>query len=66
MQAGLTSELGGLNLVLGNFDSDGHQDILVLLGGWWGVYGDYPLSPPRNRGEGTFDDVTQRTGALPM
>jgi hypothetical protein len=63
-KAGLTSELGGLNLVLGDFDNDGHPDILVLRGGWWGIYGNYPLSLLRNRGDGTFEDVTERAGLL--
>jgi len=63
-KAGLTSELGGLNLVLGDFDNDGHPDILVLRGGWWGVYGNYPLSLLRNRGDGAFEDVTERAGLL--
>jgi hypothetical protein len=63
-RAGLRGELGGLNLVLGDFDNDGHPDILVLRGGWWGVYGNYPLSLLRNRGDGTFEDVTERAGLL--
>jgi hypothetical protein len=64
IKAGLTSELGGLNLVLNDFDNDGHPDILVLRGGWWGIYGNYPLSLLRNRGDGTFEDVTERAGLL--
>ena len=63
-KAGLSSELGGLNIVLTDFDNDGHPDILVLRGGWWGVYGNYPLSLLRNRGDGTFEDVTERAGLL--
>jgi hypothetical protein len=63
-RAGLTAELGGLNLVLCDFDNDGHPDILVLRGGWWGRYGNYPLSLLRNRGDGTFEDVTERAGLL--
>jgi FG-GAP-like repeat/ASPIC and UnbV len=63
-RAGLTSELGGLNLVLGDFDNDGHPDILVLRGGWWGKYGNYPLSLLRNCGDGTFEDVTEKAGLL--
>ncbi len=64
VQSGLTSELGGLNLVLGDFDNDGHPDVLVLRGGWWGKYGNYPLSLLRNRGDGTFEDVTEKAGLL--
>ena len=62
--AGLTAELGGLNLVLGDFDNDGRPDILVLRGGWWGTNGNYPLSLLHNRGDGTFEDVTERAGLL--
>ncbi len=61
-RAGLTGELGGLNLVLTDYDNDGHPDILVLRGGWWGKYGAYPLSLLHNRGDGTFEDVTERAG----
>ncbi len=63
-QAGLHGELGGLNLVLTDFDNDGHPDLLVLRGGWWGKYGNYPLSLLRNRGNGTFEDVTLHAGLM--
>ncbi len=63
-RAGLSPELGGLNLVLTDFDNDGHPDILVLRGGWWGTFGNYPLSLLHNRGDGTFEDVTERAGLL--
>ncbi len=63
-RAGLTHELGGLNLVLTDYDNDGHPDILVLRGGWWGKYGNYPVSLLHNRGDGTFEDVTERAGLL--
>jgi hypothetical protein len=63
-QAGLTGETGGLNLVCADFDNDGHPDVMVLRGGWWGAYGDYPLSLLRNNGNGTFDDVTEQAGLL--
>ncbi len=63
-QTGLTPELGGLNLVVADFDNDGHPDILVLRGGWWGQFGNYPVSLLHNRGDGTFEDVTERSGLL--
>ena len=63
-EAGLGDEIGGLNLVLTDYNNDGHPDVLVLRGAWWGPYGMYPLSLLRNNGDGTFDDVTEEAGLL--
>ena len=63
-RSGLASELGGLNLVLTDYDNDGRPDILVLRGGWWGKYGNYPVSLLHNLGDGRFEDVTERAGLL--
>jgi len=63
-RAGLIGETGGLNLVLTDYNNDGHPDILVLRGGWWGKQGCYPMSLLRNNGDGTFDDVTEQAGLL--
>ena len=63
-QAGLTGELGGLNIVETDYNNDGHPDVLVLRGGWWGKFGEYPMSLLRNNGNGTFDDVTEEAGVL--
>jgi hypothetical protein len=57
--AGLTGETGGLNIVVTDYNNDGHPDVLVLRGGWWGQNGKYPMSLLRNNGNGTFDDVTE-------
>ena len=65
-EAGLTGETGGLNLVATDFDNDGHIDLLVLRGGWWGRFGEYPMSLLRNRGDGTFEDVTIKAGLLSL
>jgi hypothetical protein len=62
--AGLGDEIGGLNIVLTDYNNDGHPDILVLRGGWWGKFGEYPMSLLRNNGDGTFDDVTEEAGLL--
>lgn len=62
--SGLMGETGGLNLVLTDYNNDGHPDVLVLRGGWWGQQGNYPLSLLRNNGNGTFDDVTEQSGLL--
>lgn len=63
-RSGLSHELGGLNVVTVDYDGDGHPDLLLLRGGWWGRYGNYPVSLLHNRGDGTFEDVTERTGLL--
>ena len=63
-EAGLGDEIGGLNLVLTDYNNDGHPDVVVLRGAWWGKYGEYPLSLLRNNGDGTFDDVTEEAGLL--
>ena len=57
-RSGLIGETGGLNLVLTDYNNDGHPDVLVLRGGWWGKQGCYPMSLLRNNGNGTFTDVT--------
>jgi hypothetical protein len=64
--AGLTGETGGLNLVTTDYNNDGWPDVLVLRGGWWGKFGEYPMSLLRNNGNGTFDDVTGQAGLLTM
>lgn len=63
-EAALGDEIGGLNLVLTDYNNDGRPDVLVLRGAWWGKFGDYPLSLLRNNGDGTFDDVTEEAGLL--
>jgi hypothetical protein len=63
-RAGLTGEVGGLNLVQADYDNDGFVDALVLRGGWLGSQGRFPLSLLRNRGDGTFTDVTREAGLL--
>ncbi|MGA8043914.1 MAG: FG-GAP-like repeat-containing protein [Terracidiphilus sp.] len=63
-EAGLADEVGGLNLVLTDYNNDGHPDVLVLRGGWWDQFGKYPMSLLRNNGDGTFDDVTEEAGLM--
>jgi hypothetical protein len=62
--SGLMGETGGLNLVVTDFNNDGHKDVLVLRGAWWGKDGCYPMSLLKNNGNGTFDDVTEAAGLL--
>lgn len=58
-QAGLSNQLGGLNLVEGDYNNDGCIDVLVLRGGW-----QFPMrkSLLRNNCNGTFTDVTDASG----
>jgi hypothetical protein len=63
-EAGLIGETGGLNLVHADYDNDGDADILVLRGGWRFDQGRLPNSLLANRGDGTFEDVTEQAGLL--
>jgi tetratricopeptide (TPR) repeat protein len=59
VQAGLSNQLGGLNMVAADYNNDGCMDLLVLRGGW-----ESPMrrSLLRNNCDGTFTDVTQESG----
>lgn len=63
-RAGLVGLTGGLNMIQADFDNDGHLDFLVLRGGWMRSEGKFPKSLIRNRGDGTFEDVTIKAGVL--
>ena len=58
-QAGLSQQLGGLNLIQTDYNNDGCLDILVLRGAW-----EFPQrkSLLRNNCDGTFTDVTAASG----
>lgn len=60
--AGLENITGGSNTAHADYDNDGDVDILVLRGGGLGDQGEYPNSLLRNKGDGTFDDVTYAAG----
>ena len=62
--AGLMGEVSGLNMTHADYDNDGDQDVLVLRGAWLRDQGHLPNSLLRNRGNGTFDDVTEEAGLL--
>ncbi len=66
VSAGLTGEVGGLNLIHFDYNNDGFMDVLVLRGGWLGTEGHYPVSLLRNNGDFTFTDVTEQAGLLRM
>ncbi|MEM9557600.1 MAG: VCBS repeat-containing protein [Acidobacteriota bacterium] len=63
-EAGLEGLTGGLNLTHADVDGDGDLDVLVLRGAWLGALGRQPPSLLRNRGDATFDDVTESAGLL--
>jgi tetratricopeptide (TPR) repeat protein len=58
-QAGLSEQLGGLNLIQTDYNNDGCLDILVMRGAW-----EFPqrMSLLRNNCDGTFTDVTMASG----
>ncbi len=58
--AGLSRQLGGLNLVETDYNNDGCPDILVLRGAW--EKAPQRNSLLRNNCDGTFTDVTARSG----
>lgn len=60
-EAGLAGQMGGLNIIQADYNNDGCMDILVLRGGW-----EIPRhnSLLRNNCDGTFTDVTERSGLL--
>jgi len=58
--SGALDQLGGLYCVQTDYDNDGRPDIWVARGAWLTC----PIrqSLLRNRGDGTFEDVTERAG----
>src|SRR5215469_154190 len=59
VQAGLSGQLGGLNMIQADYNNDGCMDLLVLRGAW-----EFPVrkSLLRNNCDGTFTDVTSQAG----
>ena len=58
-QSGLSSQLGGANIIQTDYNNDGCLDILVLRGGWETALRKSLL---RNNCNGTFTDVTVEAG----
>ena len=63
-RAGLSAQLGGLNLEQADYDNDGLTDVLVMRGGWLLEEGQMRMSLLRNTG-GAFVDVTRAAGLGP-
>ena len=61
-RAGLSGQLGGLNMVQADYNSDGWMDALVMRGGWMRENGRIRMSLLRNNADGTFSDVTVEAG----
>ena len=61
-EAGLGGIVGGLNAMQTDIDGDGWLDLFVLRGAW--MPAGQPNSLLRNRGDGTFEDVTEAAGLL--
>jgi hypothetical protein len=57
---GLAGQLGGINVMQMDYDSDGRPDLFVARGGWQRPIRDSLL---RQEADGTFTDVTARAGA---
>ncbi len=59
VSAGLGDQIYALNVTRADFDNDGDLDVLLLRGAW-----ERPLrlSLLRNRGDGSFEDVTVASG----
>jgi hypothetical protein len=64
-KSGLKDLTGGLNLMQMDFNNDGFTDIFVSRGAWLrGRFGLQPNSLIKNNGDGTFTDITTRSGLL--
>lgn len=61
-QAGLSGQLGGLNLIQADYNNDGCTDLLVLRGAWQPENVAQRKSLLRNNCNGTFTDVTSQSG----
>jgi hypothetical protein len=59
--AGLADQVGAANATHADYDNDGDLDVLLLRGGWERAKRSSLL---RNRGDGTFEDVTAAAGLL--
>lgn len=63
-RAGLLGITGGLHITTADYDNDGFADVFIPRGAWLGPAGRLPPSLLHNRGDGTFEDVTEKAGLL--
>ena len=62
VKAGLSGQLGGLNITQADFNNDGWMDVLVMRGGWMKIRGRMRVSLLKNDGDNSFTDVTEEAG----
>ncbi len=63
-ESGLNNVYGGLNINHVDYNNDGYFDLFILRGAWLNDNGKIPNSLLRNKGNGTFVDVTIETELL--
>ena len=64
-ESGLANITGGLNMQQTDYNNDGNIDVFVLRGAWnKNEFGEQPSSLLRGNGDGTFTDVTTKSGLL--
>jgi hypothetical protein len=61
-QANLAGLAGGINAIQADYDNDGSTDLFIMRTGFAGEPSQLPSSLLRNKGDGTFIDVTRQTG----
>ena len=61
-EANLRGITSGINIFQADYDNDGDLDAVVLRGAWLYDNGRHPNSLLKNRGDGTFDDVSFAAG----
>lgn len=61
-EANLTGITSGINMFQADYDNDGDLDVVILRGAWLYNNGRHPNSLLKNRGDGSFVDVSLAAG----